>query len=73
MDQVLAFIAVTLIVSVVGIFLIRIVERIIMNLRQWVNESPASEPQPPIQGRLLDASTTRRWMRFSAPDDSDES
>lgn len=72
MDQVLSFIAVTLVVSVVGIILIRIVERIIMNLRQWANEPPNSELQPPIQGELLDASTTRRWMRFSAPDKSDE-
>lgn len=72
MSQVLAFIAVTLVVSVVGIILIRIIERIILNLRQWASQTPATEHQPPIQGQPLDASTTRRWMRFSAPDESDE-
>lgn len=71
MNQVLAFIGMTLAWAALCIVAWFIIAVLVSRIPRREKQSPDPEPARPI-GQLLDADTTRRWMRFSAPDQPED-
>lgn len=72
MNEELAYFVAHTLMAIVGVFILALL---------WVaSRIPAAtrertfraENQPTQTAQLLDASTTRKWMRFSAPDESED-
>lgn len=68
MNQELAFLVVNTLIGLVGVLILALLW-VASRLPTATKERPFKADQPTQTARLLDASVTRKWMRFSDSED----